>query len=111
MSLMTVTNFIEQISIITRPYFNFEMDDIYGDRGGIPYPAIEELKLLHFKLDGKTRKNFISVCKQMEILNQVNLFLKSHGIPNAELQKYASIGKFIVVDLQDWHNFKKYVEW
>lgn len=87
------------------------MDDIYGDRGGIPYPTIEELKQLHFKLDGKTHKKLISTNKQMEILEQVNLFLQSHGIPNAELIKVQSIGKFIVVDLQNWYSLKKYVEW
>jgi hypothetical protein len=111
MSLITVSWLIEQVSKICEPHFKFEMDDIYGDRGGIPYPPIEELKLLYFKLDGKTRKNLISANKQMEILDQVNLFLQSHGIPNAELSKIQSIGKFIVVDLQDWHYFKKYVEW
>jgi len=102
MSLITVSWLIEQIRIICEPHFKFEMDDIYGDRGGIPYPPIEELKLLYFKLDGKTPKNFISANKQMEILDQVNLFLQSHGIPNAELSKIQSIGKFIVINLQDW---------
>ncbi len=111
MSLITVDYIIKQINIITNPYFKFEMDDIYGDRGGIPYPPIEELTLLYFKLDGKTSKTLISTNKQTEILNQVNLFLQSNGIPNAELRKIQGIGKFIVIDLQDWHYFKKYIEW
>ena len=37
----------------------------------------------------------------------VNLFLQSHEIPNAELSKIQSIGKFIVINLQDWLHIKK----
>ena len=29
------------------------MDDFYGDRGGIPYPDIEDLDILYFKFDGR----------------------------------------------------------
>ena len=40
---------INIINEIANPFFIFEMNDFYGDRGGIPYPKIEELRLLAFK--------------------------------------------------------------
>lgn len=47
---------IDEVSKIVEPYMKFNMDDIYGDRGGIPYPQIEELDLLHFRYDGYNKK-------------------------------------------------------
>lgn len=32
---------INQLNLILNPYWNLEIVDIYGDRGGIPYPSIE----------------------------------------------------------------------
>ena len=40
---------INIINEIVNPFFNFEMNDFYGDRGGMPLPKIEELQLLAFK--------------------------------------------------------------
>jgi hypothetical protein len=45
---------IGEISATVEPHMKFNMDDFYGDRGGIPYPEIESLDLLHFKYVGKT---------------------------------------------------------
>ena len=40
---------ISLIHEIVQPYFKFELDDIYGDRGGTPYPKIKDLTELYFK--------------------------------------------------------------
>jgi hypothetical protein len=34
---------------ICKPYFNFEIDDFFGDRCGEQLPKIEDLKFLYFK--------------------------------------------------------------
>lgn len=44
---------IHSVEEITNPYFRFEMDDFYGDRGGLPYPEIENLTVLFFKKHDK----------------------------------------------------------
>jgi len=50
---------IKLVEKIVKPQFTFHMDDFYGDRGGIPYPDIEDLDILHFKYDGRRyRKPF-----------------------------------------------------
>ena len=44
---------INIINKIANPFFNFEMNDFYGDRG-LPLPKIKELHLLPFKKMAKT---------------------------------------------------------
>lgn len=46
---------IRIIQQIVSPWYKFEMDDFYGDRGGIPYPDIENLTKLFFKKNGRDR--------------------------------------------------------
>lgn len=97
---VTVTALIQELHAIVNPPFEFDMDTIYGDRGGIPYPRVDDLKVLFFRLRA-TNHRMISVNEQNEILNKVNLFLQSRGVTDAvaELVKIQSIGKFLVVDL------------
>lgn len=52
---MSVQSIIDKVNSIVNPCWQFNIDDIYGDRGGIPSPTIEELKYLHFKLDSKQK--------------------------------------------------------
>jgi hypothetical protein len=86
---------IRLINQIVQPYFNFEMDDIYGDKGGIPYPKIEELNTLFFKKNGKDRKLFINKMEEQIILNK----LKELNIGSVEIIKIQSLGVFIIIEL------------
>ncbi len=88
---------IDEISKIVEPYMKFNLDDIYGDRGGIPYPKIEELDILHFKYIGKI---IINKNKEDEFVQQV----KNLGIGDVEIVKYGSIGKFMIITLDKYHN-------
>ena len=88
---------IVEISAIVEPHMKFNMDDIYGDRGGIPYPEIESLDLLHFKYDGK---KIICKNKENDLISQV----KSLGIGEVQIHKYGGIGKFMVITLDKYNN-------
>ncbi len=88
---------IDEISKIVEPYMKFNMDDIYGDRIGIPYPKIEELSILHFRYDGYNRKNLINKKQESDLINQT----KSLGIGTVEILKCTPIGKFMAVTLDE----------
>jgi hypothetical protein len=87
---------IREISTIVEPYMKFNMDDIYGDRGGIPYPEIESLDTLHFKYVGRT---IIGKNRENDLISQV----KSLGIGEVQIHKYNGIGKFMVITLDKYH--------
>lgn len=89
---------IEKISKIVEPYMKFNMDDIYGDRGGIPYPQIEKLDILHFKYH--SRYNPISKQKENELIEKIN----SLHIGEVSTCKINGIGKFMVVQLDKYYN-------
>lgn len=87
---------IEQISKIVEPQWKFHMDDIYGDRGGNPYPQIEELDVLHFKVE---KCRFMpSKNSQEELVNKIKE-LNISQISDVEIVKYHYVGHFIVVTL------------
>lgn len=88
---------IDEISKIVEPYMKFNLDDIYGDRGGIPYPQIEKLDMLHFKFIGKI---IINKNKENEMVQQVKML----DIGDVEIVQYNFIGKFMVITLDKYHN-------
>jgi len=83
---------IALIEQIVNPYFKFEMDDFYGDRGGLPYPKIEELTIFYFK---KTKDNKLFVTKEEEMIEKI----KHLNIGSVELIKIPSFGIYICVTL------------
>lgn len=58
---MNNTQIIEIVEKISYPYFKFNIEDFYGDKGSYVYPKIDDLKTLFFKLNGKDRKLSISI--------------------------------------------------
>ena len=92
---------ISLIHKIVQPYFKFELDDIYGDRGGTPYPKIKDLTELYFKKktynENKT-EILPSLSKNDEqiMLNKI----KDLNIGFVEIYKVHSIGKFIHIDME-----------
>lgn len=93
---------IEQISKIVETQWKFNMDDIYGDRGGIPYPQIEELEILHFKFDGKNCRIIPSKNSQKELVNKI-YELNISQISKVEIVKYDCIGLFILIQLKKYN--------
>jgi len=87
---------IRIIQEIVNPFFKFEMDDFYGDRGGIPYPKIENLTKLFFKKNGKDRKLVITKGQEQNILKKI----KQLGFGSVELIRIPSFGIYIYIDLQ-----------
>jgi hypothetical protein len=90
----------EKISIIEKiikPYFKFEMDDFYGDRGGAPYPKIENLTRFYFKKNGRDRKLVLTKEEQQIMLDKI----KKLNIGSVEIIKFPFIGIYICVDLYD----------
>jgi len=87
---------IDLVSSIVNPYFNFNMNDMYGDRGG-PIPKIEEIKYLFFKEDGTNERLKIDRKKEEELVNEViNL-----NIGNVQIFKVNAFGKFICIELKN----------
>lgn len=92
---------IDEISKIVEPCMKFNMDDIYGDRGGIPYPQIEELDILHFKYNDKN--NIISKQKENELINKI----KELRVGEVDTCKINGVGKFMVIELDK--SYKKII--
>ena len=88
---------INIINEIANPFFIFEMNDFYGDRGGIPYPKIEELRLLAFKKNGKDRKLNLTKEQETLIINKI----KDLNIGSVEIQKIQAFGRYIIINLQE----------
>lgn len=87
---------IRIIQEIVKPYFKFEMDDFYGDRGGIPYPKIENLTRLYFKKNGKDRTLVITKGEEQNMLKKI----KELGFGSVQLIQIPSFGVYILIDLQ-----------
>ena len=89
---MNNSEIIEIVEKIGIPYFKFNMEDFYGDRGTCKYPKIEDLNTLFFKLNCVNKK-IISKIKQQEIMNEIiNL-----NIGLVEISTVASFGRYIVI--------------
>jgi hypothetical protein len=89
--------------IIVNPYMTFNMDDIYGDRGGVPYPEIEELNVLHFKYNGNNynKQHFMNKTLENDLIDRV----KSLGMGEVNINKINGIGKFMIINfsLYNYH--------
>jgi len=97
---------IDLVSSIVNPYFNFNMNDMYGDRGG-PIPKIEEIKYLFFKMDGTMyhSKRYLKLTKNdiENLIDRVN----NLNIGIASLIKIDGIGRFIHIELKnDYHEME-----
>lgn len=87
---------IRVIEEIVNPYFKFEMHDIYGDRGGLPYPKIENLEYLYFKKNGKDRKLVITKNEEQIMINKI----KELDFGQVEFIKIMGIGVFIFINMK-----------
>jgi len=91
--IMNNLTIIENVEKIAQPYFKFNIEDFYGDRGNCKYPTIEDLKTLFFKLDGKNKKTIISKDMQQKIVDEIiNL-----NIGTVEITTINSFGRYIVI--------------
>jgi hypothetical protein len=88
---------INTINKIVNPFFIFEMNDFYGDRGGIPFPKIEELQLLAFKKNGKDKKLNLTKEQETLIINKI----KDLNIGSVEIVKIQAFGTYIMINLQN----------
>jgi len=87
---------INLIHKIVLPYFKFEMDDFYGDRGGRPYPKIEELQILMFKKNGRDKLPSLSKQEEKLMIEKI----KNMNFGSVELVKMPCMGTYICVDMQ-----------
>ena len=84
---------IEVVEKIVSPYFKFNIEDIYGDRGSCGYQKIEEMNTLFFKLDGKNRKLAISKNEQIKMVDEIT----NLNIGLVEFAKVPAFGQYIVI--------------
>jgi hypothetical protein len=102
---MTTKEIIKLIEQIVHPYFIFEMDDFYGDRGGLPYPMIEELDVLCFKKNGKDKKLAITKDAEQTMIDKI----KDLNIGSVELIQIPSFGVYICVKLPSYNDNELFV--
>ena len=87
---------IDEITKIVEPYYKFEMDDFYGDKGGIPYPEIEELGVLYFKFQGKLGNKIPSKSEHENIMSKIK---DLDNINSVEILRIEALGKYIRICL------------
>lgn len=69
------------------------MDDFYGDRGGIPYPPIETLNILHWKRKSRDNPHLTKHEEQLELIKEIA------EIKSVNVIKISAFGKYIEVEL------------
>lgn len=84
---------IEAVEKIICPYFKFNIEDFYGDRGSCEYPKIEEMNALFFKRNGKDRKIILSKNEVNEMVEKI----KNLNIGLVEIASVQSFGKYIII--------------
>ncbi len=92
---MKNSEIIKLVEEIVHPYYTFEMDDFYGDRGGLPYPNIEDLDMLYFKKNGKDKSLRITKDEEQKMIDRI----KDLNIGSVELSIIPSFGVYICIKL------------
>lgn len=86
---------IKSIEQIVCPYFQFNMDDFYGNIVGREVPKIEELNILFFKLNGYDKKLYLSKNDQEKMVDKI----KDLNIGLVEINSIQSYGRYIIITL------------
>ena len=89
---------IDEITKIVEPRWKFELDDFYGDRGGIVYPKIEELDILYYKFQGN-KYHLPTKSEENELVGKIN----DLNIGSVSIVKIQSFGKYILIELNKNH--------
>jgi hypothetical protein len=89
----SVQEIIDKVNKIVNPEWKFEMDDFYGDRGGIPYPPIETLNILHWKRKSRDNPHLTKQEEQLELIKEIA------EIKSVNVIKIPAFGKYIEVKL------------
>lgn len=95
-SVESIINIIENI---VKPYWKFNMDDIYGDRCGFQYPNIEELSVLYFKAINQNSSKHQTKLEQDQMIEKLNEL----NFGEIEIIKIPSVGKFIKIILPKYN--------
>lgn len=89
----SVQEIIDKVNKIVNPEWKFEMDDFYGDRGGIPYPPIKTLNILHWKRKSRDNPHLTKHEEQLELIKKIA------EIKSVNVIKIPAFGKYIEVEL------------
>lgn len=92
---------IKQISLILGPGWKFEMDDFYGDRGGIPYPEIESLDILHWKKVSTIGQHITNNKNEEE---QIVKKIQELNLGEVEICRYKYYWKYLDLKLKKYNN-------
>lgn len=91
---------IQAINKIVSPYFEFNVIDIYGDRGSCDLPKIEELSTIYFKL--KTiRGKSCSKEQREELADKV----RELNIGDVDLIKIEGFGIYMSIKIYEDINY------
>lgn len=102
----SVQSIIDAVHKIAGPAWKHNMNDVYGR---VQHPAIEELRYLHFKLDGN-----LKIQPSKEENDQMLSKIRQLGIGRVEI--HTSIGRFLVIELtnrilvDEYNSFEQFVK-
>ena len=87
---------IEAVEKIVSPYFKFNIEDFYGDKGSCVYPKIEDLDMLYFKLNGSL-KAIIPSKDEVKIMVDKIINL---NVGLVDIWLVQAFGRYIVIEPQ-----------
>lgn len=91
---MNNTEIVELVNKILHPYYEFNLEDIYGDRGSCIIPNVNDVNELYFKRKSRDHKyRILSLCKKNE--NELVNKVKELNVGDVDTFNIMAIGKFI----------------
>lgn len=88
---------VKLVDQIVNPYFKFDMNDAYGDKGSGLLPSVEEISVLYFKLQ-MINKTCISKNKQLELVEDI----KKLNLGLVEIFTQSPFGRYIKIELNQF---------
>ena len=89
---MNNQDIVNKITNIIEPFYEFDINSIYGDRGSASLPSVNELKILYFK----RQIIYLLPTDEQKLVNLV----KQEIYPlETSIVKFPGIGKFLQVTL------------
>ena len=68
---MTPVEIIQIVEQIASPYFQFNMEDFYGDKNIYEHPTMEEISTLFFKLNVKDGTAALTKEEEQQMVSEI----------------------------------------
>jgi hypothetical protein len=92
---MTPVEIIKIVEQIASPYFQFNMEDFYGDKNTYEHPTMEAITTLFFKLNVKDGVATLTKEEEQQIVSEI----KKLDIGIVDTMTVETFGRYIVISL------------